>query len=71
MESSAGHVEPKLPTLPRPRRCPDRFQFSGRRDPVVTKAAQNDSVPAKTVAAGNVTLLKVQERPANKKTVKS
>ena len=56
MESSAGHVEPKIPTLPGPRRCPGRFQFSGRMDPVVTKAAQNDSVPAKTVAAGNVTV---------------
>ena len=55
VESSAGHVEPKLPTLPGPRRCPGRFQFSGRMDLVVTKAAQDDSVPAKTVAAGNVT----------------
>ena len=58
VESSARRMEPKLPTLPGPRRCPGRFQFSGRTDPEVTKAAQNDSDPAKTVAAGNVTVVK-------------
>ena len=57
MESSAGHSELQPPTLPDPRRCPGRFQFPGRMDPVVTKAAWNGSEPTKT-AAGNVTVLR-------------
>ena len=54
MESSTGRTELQPSTLPDPRRCPGRFQFPGRMDPVVTKAARNGSDPTKT-AAGNFT----------------
>ena len=44
-------------SLPNLRRRPGRsFFYTGPLDPVVTKAARSGSVPAATVAAGNVTV---------------
>ena len=50
----------RILTLPDLRRRPGRsFFYTGPLDPVVTKAARSGSVLATTVAAGNVTILRL------------
>ena len=59
MESSAVHTEPQPSTLLDPHWCPGQFHFSGRFDPVVTKATRSGSDPM-TTAAGNISLQPLQ-----------
>ena len=57
MATPVGPIGSSSSSLPDLRRHPGRsFFYTGPLDSVVTKAALSDSVPATTVAAGNVTL---------------
>ena len=58
MATPVGRIGSSPYSLPDLRRRPGRsFFYTSPLDPVVTKAARSGSVPATTVAAGNVTII--------------
>ena len=57
MATPVGRIGSSPYSLPGLRQRPGRsFLYTGSLNPIVTKAARNGSVPATTVAAGNVTI---------------
>ena len=68
MATPVGRIGSSPYSLPDLRWRPGRsFLYTGPLNPIVTKVARNGSVPATTVAAGNVTILIIIVDPAGSK----